>query len=113
MLVNTTDLYATIADIAGVEVSRMHDSYSFTQSFTQQDSGERAYAYSEVGDSRSAGYTIRDARYKLIVLESGSEKMYDLQADPYENTNLLNRDLSDQEMQSKQELEEYIGQIQN
>lgn len=111
-LINTTDLYATIAQIWGVNISEIHDSYSFMDSFVWEDTGERDYTYSEVWDSRGAGYTIRNERYKLIVLDNGSEKMYDLVTDPYETTNLLNTTLTDFQEQAKQELEDYIRQIQ-
>lgn len=112
-LINTTDLYATIANIAWNNISQIHDSYSFTESFTSWDIKTREYIYSEQSGEKKAGYTLRDERYKLIVLETGERLMFDLNLDPYEQNNLLIRELTNSEYEAQQELLNYISQIQN
>lgn len=113
ILVNTTDLYATISHIAGSDISHIHNSYSFSDSFISENISHREYIYSELWDSKNAGYTVRDERYKIIVLESGKTLMFDLESDPYEQDNLLSRGLSSDEIIVRKKLEEYISQIRN
>ena len=49
MLVNTADMFATLADIANTGTTQIHNSYSFKDAFTKEDSDKRNYAYGEVG----------------------------------------------------------------
>jgi len=46
-----------------------------------------------------------------MVLDSWEEMFYDLEVDPYENTNLINRGLSDSEQVQKDMLEDEILDI--
>jgi arylsulfatase A-like enzyme len=96
-MISTTDLFATIANIAGVAVSQYEDSYSFKPSLTAPFVGLRAYNYAEVLDAipLRSGHTIRNKRYKLINLDSGQQRFYDLMLDPFEQNNLLINSLSD------------------
>jgi arylsulfatase A-like enzyme len=112
-LINTTDIYATIANLAGVNVDKIHDSYDFSETFTSKNTDDRDYVYSEVTDGNNSWYTIRNDTYKLIVLDNGNQRLYDLIADPYEQKNILNWEMSDIENSNLQELEEYVSQIQN
>lgn len=101
-LVNSTDLFATIAQLAGVsEASGAEDSISFAHLLSGDPSGhERTYAYTEhfgqigaAGNPRRAeqfGWAIRDTRWKYIALENGDRYLFDLQSDPYESANLFN-----------------------
>ena len=96
-LVHTADLFATIAEIAGVENPKYLDSQSIYSTFTDAAPGPRKYNYSEILDFQKpekSGYTLRNQRYKLIVLDNGSTRLYDLQDDPYEQYNLMNQNLS-------------------
>jgi len=88
-LIASTDMYATIAEIAGVSTEAPVDSRSFVSTFTAANSGPRSFNYSENEGNASAGWTVRDARYKLIVFNNGTEELYDLQLDSDELTNLL------------------------
>ena len=36
-----------------------------------------------------SGYTIRDNTYKLFVLDNGTERLYNLNQDPYETNNII------------------------
>ncbi|MDY8136439.1 sulfatase-like hydrolase/transferase [Aquimarina sp. 2201CG5-10] len=104
-MINTTDLFATIADIAGTGTSEVNNSISFKSLFTNSDTGKRTIAYSEIEGLPRNGYTIRDETYKLIVFNTGEERFYNLEEDPYEEEDLLLIGLNNDEMISKENLE--------
>ncbi|WP_299628077.1 sulfatase-like hydrolase/transferase [uncultured Tenacibaculum sp.] len=90
-LVNTTDLFATIANIAEVNVSNINDSYNFW-SLVSTSSKIRDYAYTEVGkDTGPEDITIRNEEYKYILFSDGSEGFYNVANDFFETTNLLDQ----------------------
>lgn len=95
-LVNGTDLFATIADVAGAGVSRVNDGYSLKEEFNTSGVFSRKYAFSELFGSGTSndGWAIRDSKYKLIHLENGDEYFYNLISDPFESNNLLSSSLS-------------------
>lgn len=104
-----TDLFATIAQIAGINVNEYHDSKSFKSLFTQSGS-IRDYQYSELKDDTDESWTIGNGTYKLIIKNTGIE-MYHLTNDPYENINLLNGVLSTTEQSVKSLLETELNNI--
>ena len=113
-LVHTTDLYATIANIAGVSNTNMHNSSSFYDLLSTTAINPREYVYVEgVKNNGVAGYAIRNTTYKLIKYDNGNEQMFNLITDPYENTNLLNRTLSTEENTAKTALEAESNSIRN
>src|SRR4051812_46742738 len=85
----TTDLYATILDVAGVPVTHVNDSYSLKPLFTDEAaSSGRTFSFSEVSNGTSQRrYGLRDTRFKLVN-DLGKWELYDLAADPHETTNL-------------------------
>lgn len=94
-LINSTDLFATIADIAGAGVPGFGDSFSFKPLLSGAPQATRDFLYAEIRDddrSRQNGWTIRDSRYKLIQFETGRQSLFDLTADPFEQQDLLARD---------------------
>lgn len=103
-LITSTDLFATIAEIAGVNTPQVHDSKSF-KSLLSQSSKIRDYQYSEMKDETDEQWTISNKEYKLIFHANGNGEMYNLLNDPYEQDNLLNRTLSTAESDAKIELE--------
>lgn len=109
-LICSTDLFATIAELAGVGTSQIHDSKSF-KSLLSQSSTIRNYQYAEMDDGSDDVWTIRNAGYKLMVNANGNEEMYDLLNDPYEETNLLNRTLSADASDAKIALEAELQAI--
>ncbi|WP_375558598.1 sulfatase-like hydrolase/transferase [Bernardetia sp. OM2101] len=111
-LINTTDLFATIAELAGLTISEINDSKSFKPLFISS-STHREYIYSEMNSDRDNIWTIRNQKYKIIANAFGSQEMYNLQTDPYENTNLLNSPLSDEENTAKNALEAKLSEIRN
>lgn len=90
-LINLTDLKATIASIAGVEVSKINDSYNFKSLFTNSEESLRDYTYSEMGENiTTSDVTIRNYTHKYLLFDDGSEGLYNLSIDPLETKNLLN-----------------------
>ena len=90
-LINTTDLFSTIADIAGTGTTEINDSKSFKSLFSSSNTNGRDYTYTEIGnDSGNPDYTIRNATHKYIYFEDGSEALYNLNMNALENPNLLN-----------------------
>ena len=90
-LINLTDLFATIADIAGTATAEINDSKSFKELLTNSNASKRQFAYTEVGyDSGKTDYTVRNATHKYIYFQDGSEALYNLSIDAFETTNLLN-----------------------
>lgn len=89
-LINTTDLFATIANIAGIEVDKINDSQNFKELLSNENSSSRDYAYSEVGyESGKSDYTIRNKTHKYIAFEDGTKKLYNLNTDPLELIDLM------------------------
>ena len=93
-LLSSVDLFATIADLAGVGTTTINDSQSFTGTFDNTNISVRDFVYSEVDENNVSGYTIRNNTYKLIVFDNGSNEFYNLIDDPYENNDLLQGTLS-------------------
>ena len=92
-LVTVADMYATIAQLAGVPLTNnsINNSYSVVPllSGSQATSG-RKYSFAEHCPNTGAGtkqFAIRDQRYKLLYNGTAWE-MFDLQSDPWETTNL-------------------------
>ena len=111
-LINSTDLFATIAEIAGISVNEIHDSKSFKPLLTSNNT-IRDYQYSEMDNGTTDRWTISNGEYKLIVSALGMEEMYYLVGDPYENNNLLNGTLSTIQENAKSELEAELINIRN
>ncbi|MDO5975994.1 sulfatase-like hydrolase/transferase [Flavivirga jejuensis] len=89
-LINTTDLFATIANIAGVDITEINDSQSFKTLLSGSGTATRDYTYTEIGKTSGSDYTIRNATHKYISFYDGSEAFYDLSSNPLEAPNLLN-----------------------
>ncbi|MFK7834324.1 MAG: sulfatase-like hydrolase/transferase [Winogradskyella sp.] len=111
-LITSTDLFATIAEIAGSSTTEIHDSKSFKSLFTASTS-IRDYQYSEQGDGTNDEWTISNGTYKFIVNSVGIEELYNLINDPYETNNLLTGTLSLTEQNAKLELETELINIRN
>ncbi|MFT7462855.1 MAG: arylsulfatase B, partial [Pseudohongiellaceae bacterium] len=101
-LVNVTDVFATVAEWAGVDLASalpagtQLDSVSFAPFVTNpQLPSAREVLYSEVFSPNGlAPYAnwkqaIRNDRYKVIRFGPKSEEFYDLLADPFEDADLL------------------------
>lgn len=108
-LLGTIDLFATIAGIAGSDITEINDSKNFSSIFSASGVSVRDFVYSEIGDDMSSiNYTIREDSYKLIRFADGDEALYNLIEDPLESTNLLNANqlpLSSEASIAKDEME--------
>jgi arylsulfatase B len=85
----TTDVYASVLDLAGVPVSQVNDSYSFEPLLSDEAATNgRTHSFTEVSSgTNQRRYALKDKRYKLIS-NLGQPELYDLVADPLETTNL-------------------------
>ena len=103
-LVNSTDLFVSIMEMAGIDPAETipthvtHDSVSFLETFTDPAASPRQWVYADeffggFEGVETADYAMRDKRYKLLRF-NGAEEFYDLHADPYEHDNLLDGELS-------------------
>ena len=91
-LISTTDLFATIADVAGAGSSDTGDSHSFVGLLSSGNAIGRDFVYTEKYNAQTQGtdYTIRNATHKYIYFNSGAEALYNLDENPFESPNLLN-----------------------
>jgi len=114
-LLSTTDLFATIAGIAGSTISEINDSKNFKYMFNAPGITVRDYVYSEIGDDiNNLDHTIRNDKYKLMKFSSGNEALYHLAEDPLESINLLDANrlpLSEEAQMAKEALESEIINI--
>jgi arylsulfatase B len=111
-LITATDLFATIAELAGVTVEEIHDSKSFKNLFSASGS-HRQFQYSEMDDGTQDLWAISNGLYKIIADANGSQKMYNLATDPYEAVNLLDGNLTSEASEAKASLENELANIRN
>jgi arylsulfatase A-like enzyme len=109
-LTSSTDLFSTIAELAGVDSKGIHDSKSFNSLFTQS-APIREFQYSEKKDGNKDLWTISNGTLKLIENANGNKELYNLQSDPYESNNLLDGTLTSSDMNAKSKLEEELLNI--
>lgn len=91
-LVNSVDLFATISQLAGSTVTAYQDSVSFAGRLSTPGASPRPEGYMEYFGSDRAdrhGWALRDERFKLIVFDSGERRLFDLERDPTERTDLF------------------------
>lgn len=97
-LVNSTDIYATVLDIAHIS-STAQDSISFKDALAG-GANDRTHVYVEhfaanpddIRSSNTVGWAIRDSRYKLVTLDGKEPMLFDLLNDSFETTDLLASD---------------------
>ncbi len=59
---------------------------------------------------KSGEYAIRGSRYKFLV-DQGVEHFFDLETDPYEHTNLLEGDLSGEQLATYERLKNRVDAL--
>ena len=77
-----------------------------------ENASSREYAYTEISNNGIA-YAIRNATYKLIKFNNGSEEFYNLITDAYENNNLIGSTLTTEASNAKAALEAEADRIRN
>jgi len=88
-LVNTVDLYATIAEATGAGIIKNIDGYSLYKLLSDATAETRKYNYTEFNGKRINGWTVRNKNYKLIQSDDGVQQLYNLSTDLKESNNLL------------------------
>jgi len=111
-LICSSDLFATISEIAGIATNEINDSKSFKPLLTESGS-IRNYQYSEKASTNSEGWAISNGTYKLIEDGQGGQELYNLVDDPYENTDLIGTTLSAAAETAKTDLENELKSIRN
>ncbi|MEM7233508.1 MAG: sulfatase-like hydrolase/transferase, partial [Planctomycetota bacterium] len=121
-VVNSSDLFATILDLAGVDIASTldgtfaEDSISFANLLRDPNATPaRPWAYAELfGEEAMAnrrGRTVTDGRFKLIDPDVGGNLLFDLVDDPQESRNLLDSPLSDDASAALSELETALDEV--
>ena len=111
-LICSTDLYSTIAELADINLPETNDSKSF-KTLLSSEASHRSFQYSEMESEMNDLWAISNGTYKLIVNANGSEELYNLSNDPYEQNDLLTGGLNPEEESAKTELEEELMNIRN
>ena len=104
-LVSHTDIFPTIAELAGADLSAFNDGLSFADILSDPNADAREFVFTE----HSGGWAIRNAQFKLIETPNGGQDLYDLQADPAEQSDLLDTGMDVSSILS--ELEQEIDRI--
>ena len=84
------DLYPTLLDAVSGEVSPHVLGRSLLPEIRNREAGRRVRdtAFCEIHHDGSLDYMVRTERHKWFI-ERGGEHLYDLDSDPYEQTNLI------------------------
>lgn len=109
-MVNSTDLFATIARLSDVDVESIHDSKSFSPLLIGENTETRSFTYAEYKDDSDDEWTIRNDQYKLII-SNGTEELYNLHSDPYEQNDLLLNTLEEESKTNRVDLLNLLKEI--
>ncbi|MFL2546410.1 MAG: sulfatase-like hydrolase/transferase, partial [Candidatus Rariloculaceae bacterium] len=121
-LVNSTDLFATMLEMAEVDVGETVpddvtlDSVSIVPYLEEPATPSiRDWIYADVFAGsfegvETADYAMRNARYKLL-RRQGTSEFYDLGADPYEHNDLLHRRMTPEEQLQNDRLQDQIREL--
>ena len=100
-LVNTVDLFQTIQELAGINVAAtlppkvVIDSKSLLPALKSNVTIPSDVLIEQFNQSTAAdGQALRDGQYKLLRFDSKVERLYKVDTDPYETSNLLLAPLS-------------------
>lgn len=109
-LVQSTDLFATIAELTGASDPGLEDSKSIVPLLNDENAEHHEFIFSQLENDNQGGCTIRNQTYKLIQFSDGSEAFYNLELDPLEEQNLIRR-LSDSEKDEYSVLRDAIREL--
>lgn len=88
-LVSVTDLFATIAELAGSDFNSIHDSISLVDYFSYTGGEDRTHTYSDYSANRVDGWTIRNHSHQLIH-DHGEETLHVLAPNTLGNVDITN-----------------------
>lgn len=88
-LVTATDLYATIAEAAGTQISQINDSFSFYSLLSNENYSSENTIYTEFESSEITGWAVRNNAYKLIQFQDGTQELYSSSEGFTDSINLL------------------------
>jgi arylsulfatase A-like enzyme len=121
-LVNASDMFLTILDLAGIDASEtvpenaVLDSISFAPYLADPSlDSKRQFAYADAFFNNFAGipdanYAVRNERYKFMRMQ-GEFALYDLSVDPFEKNNLLEQELDDEQQAQYKSLQAIASEI--
>lgn len=112
-LINGTDLFATISNIAGIDINAYYDSKNFSFLLKSDSITDRVFQYSEKNMGDNQLWTLSDGQYKLINNTNGNDEFYKLSVDPFESNNLLDTNLTPADRTAKLNLENELLVIRN
>ena len=110
-LINATDLFATLSELAGNNTPTINDSISFLDLLTSSNVQSRDFIYAERSAVATPDYTIRNQTHKYIRFDNGNQRFFNLIDDPFENTNLLNANQLPLSNEDSTVLDELINEI--
>lgn len=110
-LTQLTDLYATLLEITGTQVSGgIHNSLSLKPALSCENMINRVYNYTDYQDGNTQIWAIRTDQYKLIEDQNGVQEFYDISVNPLEEVNLINN-LTPEQLTIKKALETQANDI--
>ena len=89
-LVTVTDLFATIAQLAGSPITNVHDSFSFTELLTNSEVQLQHNIFTQFESASTTGFAVRNENFKLIEYTNGAQELFSLENDFSETNNLAN-----------------------
>ncbi len=111
-LINSADLFATFSALSQRTQTAPSDSINFINALSAAGFSGRTHAYVELRESGVVTTAIRDSRYKLLEFANARRELYDLNADPFEQTNLIANGVSQAQDQIIQSLIAKRSQLQ-
>jgi len=109
-LIQATDLFATVAEVAGAGIDQIHDSRSFAHTFSESSNDTRGLVFTEYESTSVTGWAVRNGEYKLIEFNDGRQELYQLNDNFFEQSNLLQS--SDSTIQNQlSQLEAYADEL--
>ena len=86
-VVSTQSIYATLAELSGLELPHAVDGASLMPLLRKPDRSWDDVAITTYGEY--GNFSVRDDKHRYTVYTDGSEEFYDLNSDPFERANLV------------------------
>ena len=112
-LVTVTDLFATISQLAGSELTHIHDSYSFAETLTHAQAESQTAIFTQFESASTTGTAVRNQDYKLIEYTNGSRELFSLTADFSELNNLVDDSSASSQLETLLQFSNAISQADN